>query len=87
MKKFKKKFLLTGLALAVPLVGAIALACSEVSQDMQPNQPATPPATPPANPPADQSKQTDQSKSMETMSSSSDVGSLENLPMFIKLTK
>ncbi|CDN40660.1 hypothetical protein [Mycoplasma amphoriforme] len=33
MKKFKKKFLLTGLALAVPLVGAIASACSEVSQD------------------------------------------------------
>ena len=33
MKKFKKKFLLTGLALAVPLVGVIASACSEVSQD------------------------------------------------------
>ena len=32
MKKFKKKFLLTGLVLAVPLVGAIASACSEVSQ-------------------------------------------------------
>ena len=33
MKKFKKKFLLTGLALAVPLVGAIASTCSEVGQD------------------------------------------------------
>ena len=87
MKKFKKKFLLTGLALAVPLLGAIASACSEVSQD----GPITPPAggdQSKQNPPAggDQSKQNppaggDQSKR------NNNIGSLENLPMFIKLTK
>ena len=38
--KSKKKFLLTGLALAVPLVGAIVSACSEVSQDSPTNPPA-----------------------------------------------
>ena len=65
MKKFKKKFLLTGLALAVPLVGVIASACSEVSQ----YGPTTPPAT------------------SEMNNSSSNIGSLENLPMFIKHTK
>ena len=74
MKKFKKKFLLTGLALAVPLVGAIASACSEVSQDQQPQQPG-------------KQDQQPQQPGKQTNSSSSNIGSLENLPMFIKLAK
>lgn len=52
MQKSKKKFLITGLALAVPLVGAIASACSEVSQDS------------PTNPPAPKGTGSDQQRSM-----------------------
>ena len=65
MKKFKKNVLLTGLALAVPLVGVIASACSEVDQGSSPSTPSTPGSN----------------------QSNSNIGSLDNLPMFIKLTK
>ena len=93
MKKFKKKFVLTGLALAVPLVVAIASACSEVSQDGP-----TPPGgndlgqgqqTNPAGKGTEQTnpaeKGTEQTNPAEKGTEKTNpAGSIDNLPMFFK---